>query len=71
MGKRYRRAGESDALDSKGSPSSPGNPLLLVYLNISTGGRLGDEVERTINALKDRYADDFREICVLWASKLY
>jgi hypothetical protein len=39
-------------------------PLLLVYLNIGTGGRLGNEVERQINELK-------AQICILWADKLY
>jgi hypothetical protein len=46
-------------------------PLLLVYLNISTGGRLGDEVETKINEVKAQYAATFREVCVLWAGKLY
>jgi hypothetical protein len=46
-------------------------PLLLVYLNISTGGRLGNEVEKKINELKAQYADAFREVCVLWPGKLY
>jgi hypothetical protein len=46
-------------------------PLLLVYLNISTGGRLGNEVEAEIKKLKAEYADTFTEICVLWANKLY
>lgn len=46
-------------------------PLLLVYLNISTGGKLGDEVEKEIRKLKTQYADTFREVCVLWAGKLY
>jgi hypothetical protein len=40
-------------------------------VNISTGGRLGNEVEKTIDALKAQYASNFREICVLWAGKLY
>jgi hypothetical protein len=46
-------------------------PLLLVYLNISTGGRLGNEVEAEIKKLRAEYADTFAEICVLWADKLY
>jgi hypothetical protein len=46
-------------------------PLLLVYLNISTGGRLGNEVEAEIKKLKAEYADTFAEICVLWADRLY
>ncbi len=46
-------------------------PLLLVYLNIGTGGRLADEVERAIKALKMEYADVFFEICMLWGNKLY
>jgi hypothetical protein len=46
-------------------------PLLLVYLNISTGGRLGNEVEAEIQTLRAEYVDSFVELCVLWANKLY
>jgi hypothetical protein len=46
-------------------------PLLLIYLNISTGGRLGNEVEAAIKEERRKHAIAFREICVLWAGKLY
>lgn len=59
------------AIKKKADKGYPAKPLLLVYLNISAGGRLGDEVERTINASKAQYANNFHEICVLWAGKLY
>jgi hypothetical protein len=46
--------------------------LLLVYLNLSSqGGRLGKEVEAAIAAEKQRHANTFREICLLWNDKLY
>jgi hypothetical protein len=44
-------------------------PLLLVYLNILGGGRLGGEVEIAIERLRTEYANAFREICVLWGTK--
>jgi hypothetical protein len=44
-------------------------PLLLVYLNILGGGRLGGEVEFAIERLRAEYANAFREICVLWGTK--
>jgi hypothetical protein len=44
-------------------------PLLLVYLNILGGGRLGGEVEVTIERLRGEYANAFREICILWGTK--
>jgi hypothetical protein len=44
-------------------------PLLLVYLNILGGGRLGGEVEFAIKRLRAEYANAFREICVLWGTK--
>jgi hypothetical protein len=44
-------------------------PLLLVYLNILGGGRLGGEVEIAIERLRAEYANAFREICVLWGTK--
>jgi hypothetical protein len=44
-------------------------PLLLVYLNILGGGRLGGEVEFGIERLRAEYANAFREICVLWGTK--
>ena len=47
----------------------PTKPVLLVYLNISNGGRLGGEVETAIKGLRTKYANTFREICVLWGTK--
>lgn len=44
-------------------------PLLLVYLNILGGGRLGDEIEIAIERLRVEHANAFREICVLWGTK--
>ena len=61
----------ANAVKKKAAKGYPSKPLLLVYLNIGTGGRLGNEVEKTINELKAQYADNFHEICVLWAGKLY
>lgn len=46
-------------------------PLLLVYINFRSGGRLGNEVETEIENLKAQYADTFHEICVLWSGKFY
>ena len=43
--------------------------LLLVYLNILGGGRLGGEVEIAIERLRVEYANAFSEICVLWGTK--
>jgi hypothetical protein len=43
-------------------------PLLLVYLNITSGGRLGNEVEIAIKKLRPEHATAFREICVLWGT---
>jgi hypothetical protein len=44
-------------------------PLLLVYLNILGGGRLGGEVETAIERLRAEYANAFGEICLLWGTK--
>ena len=44
-------------------------PLLLVYLNILGGGRLGGEIEIAIERLRAEHANTFREICVLWGTK--
>ena len=63
--------GLSERIKKKAEKKYATKPLLLVYLNISTGGRLADEVEREINRLKVKYAKEFAEICVLWAGKLY
>ncbi|MBR0882734.1 hypothetical protein ABIF65_007915 [Bradyrhizobium japonicum] len=61
----------ADGIKKKAEKNYAAKPLLLVYLNISTGGKFSDEVETKINELKAQYADKFREICVLWAGKLY
>jgi hypothetical protein len=61
----------SKAIQRKAEKKYATKPLLLVYLNISTGGRLGNEVEIVIEKLKAEYANSFAEICVLWANKLY
>jgi hypothetical protein len=61
----------SKGIKKKAEKKYATKPLLLVYLNISTGGRLGNEVEAEIKKLKAEYADTFTEICVLWANKLY
>jgi hypothetical protein len=61
----------SKAIKRKAQKKYATKPLLLIYLNISTGGRLGNEVETAIDKLKAEYADSFAEICVLWAGKLY
>ncbi|WP_315795710.1 hypothetical protein [Bradyrhizobium sp. SZCCHNRI3043] len=44
-------------------------PLLLVYLNIMIGGRIGNEVEVAIERLRTEHANTFREICVLWGTE--
>jgi hypothetical protein len=61
----------SKAVRKKAEKQYATKPLLLVYLNIGTGGRLGNEVETEIEKLKTEYADAFAEICVLWEDKLY
>jgi hypothetical protein len=61
----------SKAIKRKAEKKYATKPLLLVYLNISTGGRLANEVETVIHKLKAEYAESFTEICVLWANKLY
>ncbi len=61
----------SKGIKKKAEKKYAAKPLLLVYLNISTGGRLGNEVEAEIKKLKADYADTFAEICVLWANTLY
>ncbi len=53
----------------KGEKAYSTRPLLLVYLNITTGGRLGNEVEAAVEKLRTEYANTFREICVLWGTK--
>lgn len=49
----------------------PSKPLLLVYLNICSGGKLGNEVDAAIRQLKTEYSKSFPEICVLWRGRLY
>jgi hypothetical protein len=44
-------------------------PLLLVYLNIMIGRRIGNEVEVAIARLRAEHAGDFREVCVLWGTE--
>lgn len=61
----------ANGIKKKAEKNYATKPLLLVYLNVSTGGKLGDEVETEINKLKAKYADTFREICVLWVGRLY
>jgi hypothetical protein len=57
------------SIKKKADKGYPTKPVLLVYLNISDGGRLGDEVESAIKRLRVEYANTFREICVLWGTK--
>ncbi len=61
----------SKGVKKKAEKNYATKPLLLVYLNIGTGGRLGNEVEAEIKKLKAEYADTFTEVCVLWSNKLY
>lgn len=56
-------------IKKKADKGYPTKPLLLVYLNIMTGGRLGSEVEAAIMRLRAEYASAFREICVLWGTQ--
>jgi hypothetical protein len=56
-------------IKKKADKGYPTKPVLLVYLNISNGGRLGGEVETAIKGLRTKYANTFREICVLWGTK--
>lgn len=58
-------------IKKKADKEYPTKPVLLVYLNIGSGGRLGDEVETAIKRLRAEYANTFREICVLWGTKWY
>lgn len=58
-------------IKKKADKGYPNKPLLLVYLNIGPGGRIGNEVESAIARLRAEYADKFKEICVLWGSKWY
>jgi hypothetical protein len=53
------------SIKKKAGKGYPTNPVLLVYLNISDGGRLGNEVETAIKRLRAEYENTFREICVL------
>jgi hypothetical protein len=53
----------------KADKGYPNKPLLLVYLNIGPGGRIGNEVESAIARLRTEYTDTFREICVLWGTR--
>ena len=59
------------AIQRKANKRYVTRPLLLLYLNISTSGRLGNEVETAIIKSKIEYADNFHEVCVLWGKKLY
>lgn len=61
----------ADGIKKKADRKYATKPLLLVYLNISTGGRLGNEVEKEIKRQKTLYPDTFRDVCVLWTGKLY
>jgi hypothetical protein len=61
----------ADGIKKKAGKKYATRPLLLIYLNISTGERLSDEVGKKITELKTEYAETFREVCVLWAGKLY
>jgi hypothetical protein len=70
LGKTIAKA-LSEGIKKKAEKKYATKPLLLVYLNISTGGRLADEVEREISNLKVKYVNEFTEICVLWAGKLH
>lgn len=62
-------SGLATAIKNKAEKGYPTKPLLLVYLNIMTGGRLGDEIEIGVAKLRAEYAAQFREICVLWGTK--
>jgi hypothetical protein len=59
------------AIERKVRKSYPEKCTLLVYLNMSTYGILRKETEAAIAAIKAKYANDFREICVLWQEKLF
>ena len=46
------------------------NCIVLIYVNMSTYGTLEKETEAAIKEIKEKYAGEFREICVLWQEKL-
>ncbi len=64
-------ASRVEAKAKKAETTYTTRPLLLVYINFVSGGRLGNEVETEIEKLKAQYADTFHEICVLWSGKFY
>ncbi|MCP3439822.1 hypothetical protein [Bradyrhizobium sp. CCGUVB14] len=43
---------------------------LVIYVNMSNYGVLQKETEAKIAKIKEKYANDFQEICVLWQEKL-
>jgi hypothetical protein len=48
----------------------PKDCILLVYLNMSTYGVLQKETVAAIANIKAKYAQHFREICILWQERL-
>jgi len=61
----------AEAVSRKADKRYATKPLLLVYLNFRSGGRLKGEVEVEIKRLKHQYAGLFESVFVLWADKLY
>jgi hypothetical protein len=60
---------EAISAKSKKNYSSP--CWLIVYLNIDEYGIRQNETERAIAAIKERYAQSFEAISVLWKAKSY